>query len=62
MDKFVYAQSVDYTLEGNTVYVFYHRIPPEIIEYIITPDGIRYVGQRGKFHLRMEVKSEGKGN
>ena len=44
MDMFMYKQDVDYTPEGNTVYVFHHRILSDVIEYLITPDGIRYVG------------------
>jgi len=45
LDTLVYEQGVDYTLEGNKIYVFHHHIPPDIIEYLITPDGIQYVGQ-----------------
>ena len=48
LDKSMYEQGVDYTLEGNTVYVFHHRILPDIIEYLITPAGIKYVGRRDK--------------
>jgi len=47
MDMFVYEEGVDYTFEGNTVYVFRHRVLPDVIEYLVTPEGIQYVGQRG---------------
>jgi len=47
LDMLMYEQGVDYTLEGNTVYIFHHRVLPDVIEYLITPDGIQYVGQRG---------------
>jgi len=51
LDKSMYEEGIDYTREGNTVYIFHHRIPPDVIEYLITPDGIQYVGRRDKEEL-----------
>ena len=60
MDTFMYERGVDYTFDGSTVYVFHRHILPDVIEYLVAPDGIRYVGQKGNpVALRIRPEKSG---
>jgi len=48
IDQSVYKEEVDYYLESPEVYVFQQQVPPDVVQYLLTADGLEFVGKREK--------------
>jgi len=38
-------EGADFEVESPGVYVFRFRVPPEVVQYLLTPDGLQMVGR-----------------
>ena len=46
IDQGVYKEEVDYYLESPDVYVFQQRVPPDVVQYLLTADGLGFIGRK----------------
>ncbi len=46
IDQSTYKEKVDYYLESPGVYVFQQRVPPDVVQYLLTANGLEFVGKR----------------
>ncbi|MHC4503925.1 MAG: hypothetical protein ACYTFI_11520 [Planctomycetota bacterium] len=47
LDRTQLVEGLDFDAEGDgNVVRFHHGLPPDVVEYVLTSDGIRFVGER----------------
>jgi hypothetical protein len=46
IDQSVYKEQTDYYLESPGVYVFQQQVPTDFVQYLLTADGLEFVGKK----------------